>query len=137
MTDRDPTPTEWLVMEVLAARFRLGETTWHFPNTLKPTLKRLAERDWIAYKAAVVEGHQQAWLRTDGKLEWGLPTPWDALRADIEPFLIPVVDPPGVPLPGVPTMDLTEEGIALRSETTARVGELDSPLRRWWQWGRR
>jgi hypothetical protein len=78
----DPTPTEWLIMEVLAARWRLGETTWHFPNTLKPALKRLAERDWIAYKAATVEGHQRAWLRTDGKLEWGLPTPWDAGRDD-------------------------------------------------------
>lgn len=78
----DPTPTEWLIMEVLAARWRLGETTWHFPNTLKPALKRLAERDWIAYKAATVEGHQHAWLRTDGLNAWELSPSWDGGRDD-------------------------------------------------------
>jgi hypothetical protein len=78
----DPTPTEWLVMEVLAARWRLGETTWHFPDMCKRTLKCLAERDWIAYKAATIEGYQQAWLRADGRLEWGLPRRGE-LRVDL------------------------------------------------------
>jgi hypothetical protein len=94
----DPTPTEWLIMEVLAARYRLGESSWHFPNTCKRTLKCLAERDWIAYKASTIDGFQQAWLRTDGKLEWDLTDGWGHSLVDLQ------LDP-GDPIPALQRRD--------------------------------
>ena len=121
-TVSEPTPTEWLIMEVLAARWRLSERSWHFPNSLKPALKRLAMRDWIAYKAATVEGHQQAWLRTDGKLEWGLPT-------DEDPFGVDAL----VYVAGVERVR-AEEQLAPPKEPVDAVDEREH---RWWQWGRR
>lgn len=67
----DPlSPTEWLVMEVLAARFRLGENSWPFPNRLRPTLRRLAGRHLISWKSGVVQGTAQAWLTRDGRELW-------------------------------------------------------------------
>lgn len=39
-TDRLP-PTQYLILEVLAARHRLGETTWSFPTSLERPLLAL------------------------------------------------------------------------------------------------
>lgn len=36
-------PTQYLVMEVLAARYRLGETCWTFPTRLNATIMALGE----------------------------------------------------------------------------------------------
>lgn len=63
----DLTPTEWLIMEVLAARWRLGEPRWPFPNRLKPTLRSLQTKGLISFKGHTIEKHQTAWLTTDGK----------------------------------------------------------------------
>lgn len=42
MTDADQLPpTQYLIMEVLAARHRLGTPTWPFPRTLKHALTAL------------------------------------------------------------------------------------------------
>lgn len=61
------TPTEYLVMDVLAARWRLGEDCWTFPNAVRPTLERLSGRYYLSFKAGVVYGTQIAWLRSVGK----------------------------------------------------------------------
>lgn len=40
-------PTQYLVMEVLAARWRCGEKSWTFPVSLKRTLQKLNDNDWV------------------------------------------------------------------------------------------
>lgn len=46
-TDKLP-PTQYLVLEVLAARHRLGETTWSFPTSLERALLALQSAGLIA-----------------------------------------------------------------------------------------
>lgn len=36
-------PTQYLILEVLAARHRLGETWWPFPTRMQPAIDALAE----------------------------------------------------------------------------------------------
>jgi hypothetical protein len=49
------TPTETLILEVLAARWRIGERSWTFQTRLNPQLNQLARRGLIYYKPASVE----------------------------------------------------------------------------------
>ncbi len=79
----DPTPTEWLLMEVLAARARLGETSWPDPNVLKPTIRRLARRDWVDFEPSTVEGFTQVWLTPAGRIAWGLPPSFEEVYAEV------------------------------------------------------
>lgn len=65
--DDELTPTEYLILEVLAARLRCGEPRWPFPNRLRPTLRRLAGRKLIGFQPFTVAGHQVAWLTIDGE----------------------------------------------------------------------
>lgn len=60
------TPTEYLVMDVLAARWRLGEDCWTFPSALSKTLGRLSRKDYISFKSGVVQGTEIAWLESRG-----------------------------------------------------------------------
>jgi len=41
------TPSEYLVLEVLAARFRLGESIWPFPSAFKATALSLKEKELV------------------------------------------------------------------------------------------
>lgn len=54
MTD-DLTPTEDLLMEVLAARYRLGESMWTFDKRHAKSLARLADRDLVRTMHGIVE----------------------------------------------------------------------------------
>jgi hypothetical protein len=56
------TPTEYLTMEVLAARFRLGQSMWTFPKNVRPTLVRLESQGLIGWKSGVVQDTCRAWL---------------------------------------------------------------------------
>ncbi len=69
----DLPPTEWLVMEVLAARRRLGEALWSFPTTLRPTLRRLEAKGLVGWKSGVIENTCRAWLTPDALVMWLLP----------------------------------------------------------------
>ena len=40
-------PTEYLVMDVLAARARLGEPFWTVPSRMRPTMRALAGRSGL------------------------------------------------------------------------------------------
>lgn len=60
-------PTQYLVIETLAARWRLGEVCWTFPNMVRPALRGLQEAGLIAYKDASIEGCQLAWFTEKGK----------------------------------------------------------------------
>jgi hypothetical protein len=48
-------PTQELVLEVLAARSRLGEYTWTFPSRFVPTLRALEQAGLIWWKHGVIE----------------------------------------------------------------------------------
>jgi hypothetical protein len=53
--DTDALPPTWyLILEVLAARWRLGEDHWTFPTRMLPALRKLAARDLIWWQYATV-----------------------------------------------------------------------------------
>jgi len=60
------TPTEYLVLDVMVGRYRLGDDGWTFPTTVRPALERLSQRDFLNYKSGVVQGTLLAWLSADG-----------------------------------------------------------------------
>lgn len=64
------TPTEWLTLEVLAARFRLGEVCWTFPSELAPALRRLKARDLVWFKSGVIAHTIIAGLTDAGQERW-------------------------------------------------------------------
>lgn len=66
MTDEKFTPTEDLVMEVLAARYRLGESIWTFDSRHARTLNRLAERGLVRTMHGIVEKSVRAFLTEKG-----------------------------------------------------------------------
>lgn len=66
-TEEELPPTEYLVMEVLAARFRLGEQQWPFPSRIKPALRSLETKGLIRFKDGIIEGSQSARLTPEGK----------------------------------------------------------------------
>lgn len=76
MNDDYVPPTQYLVMEVLAARWRTGEKVWTFPNFCKPALRALCERNWLRYKSGIVQDTQLVWLSDDGIKAWGLDQPY-------------------------------------------------------------
>lgn len=59
-------PVQYLVMETLAARARLGERYWTFPTRLRPALNALEARGWIWVRSAPTP-HLQAWLTDAGR----------------------------------------------------------------------
>lgn len=63
----DLTPTEALVMEVLAARFRLGETSWPMPDRVKPALKGLAAKGLLSFQSDIMPRYQRATMTEEGK----------------------------------------------------------------------
>lgn len=70
MTDHKPetvTPTEDLVLEVLAARRRLGERLWTFDSRHKQTLGRLADRGLVTTMHGIVEKTIRASLTAQGE----------------------------------------------------------------------
>lgn len=60
------TPTESLILEVLTARWRLGEHAWTFQSRLKPQLEQLERRGLIGYKSASVEHAYLVWFTEQG-----------------------------------------------------------------------
>lgn len=61
------TPTEELIMEVLAARYRLGETLWPFDSRLSKQLDSLGAKDLIFVMDGNVEHTLRASLTEKGK----------------------------------------------------------------------
>ena len=59
--------TQELIMEVLAARYRLGERIWPFPATAIRALNTLEGLGLIGHKSGVVERTRNAWLTDYGK----------------------------------------------------------------------
>ncbi|MEW2474627.1 hypothetical protein AB0875_12630 [Micromonospora gifhornensis] len=65
-TDHLP-PTQYLILEVLAARHRLGETTWTFPSRFRAVLHALADAGLIGWKSGVAPRSYIAWLTGAGR----------------------------------------------------------------------
>lgn len=60
------TPMEYLIMDVMVARYRLGDNSWTFPNTFRPALKKLYVRGHLCFKSGVCYGTLHAWLTPEG-----------------------------------------------------------------------
>ncbi|WP_088319873.1 hypothetical protein [Kineosporia sp. R_H_3] len=61
------TPTQNLVMEVLAARWREGWSVWTFEARHRRTLEQLAALGLVHEKSGVVEKTWLGWLTDEGK----------------------------------------------------------------------
>lgn len=62
----DLTPTEGLVMEVLAARHRLGEHLWTFDSRLNRAIESLADKGLVMPMSGQVERTVRAALTQEG-----------------------------------------------------------------------
>lgn len=62
----DLPPTQALAMEVLAARWRLGEAAWAFSGRPRPALEALSRRGLAAWRPGIGRGTITAWLTPDG-----------------------------------------------------------------------
>ena len=60
-------PVSYLILEVLAARHRLGEQQWTFPSRLRPYLQRLSSQGLIGFKHGVAQASLLAWLTQLGR----------------------------------------------------------------------
>jgi hypothetical protein len=56
-----------MVLDVLAARWRLGEHAWTFPAKLRPALRALEDRHLVWWKVGVEEGTCLAVLTEKGR----------------------------------------------------------------------
>lgn len=68
MTDVDNLPpTQYLILDVLAARFRLGEPLWTFPSSAGPALRKLEQTGLVTLMNSPVEHSVRARLTERGK----------------------------------------------------------------------
>lgn len=110
------TPTAELVLEVLAARRRLGEPHWPITRRVRATLEQLQDSGYLSFESGPVSTHFRAWLNTDPDSP---AAPW--LREVIEYRPIYDTEPDAAETP------------------TDLDGQLDEvldavpPRRRWWQ----
>lgn len=63
----DLPPVQSLVLEVLAARYRLGENSWTFSTRHRPALEGLAERGLVSWKHGVMPRTCLAFLTDEGR----------------------------------------------------------------------
>jgi hypothetical protein len=63
----DLPPTQYLILEVLAARYRTGEPTWTFPSRLRHQMAVLASLGLIGWKSGVGPRTVLAWLTDAGR----------------------------------------------------------------------
>jgi hypothetical protein len=64
-TDRLPA-AQYLILETLAARHRLGEQWWTFPTRLRRQLRGLEELGWVSLMSSQSPGTVRARLTDDG-----------------------------------------------------------------------
>jgi hypothetical protein len=95
-------PTQYLIMEVLAARARTGEQLWTFPSNLAVSLRALEDRGLISVMHGVAPGSLRASLTVIGRAE--------TLKDDYETPLAQKV------------LDAVEEGMRSASTLLAKLG---------------
>lgn len=62
-------PTQHLLLDLLAARTRLGEAVWTVPNTCQKAINALADRGLVTDRSAPVAGARLVWLTDAGRAE--------------------------------------------------------------------
>lgn len=95
-------PTQYLVMEVLAARARTGESLWTFPSNLAVPLRSLEQLGLVSVMHGVAPASLRARLTETGKS--------CVLKPD---FVPPVVQQ---------VLDAVEEGMRAASDLLAKIG---------------
>lgn len=65
-TYSEVTPSEELMLETLAARWRCGETRWTFSARMKRTAEGLAARGLVSWQSGIVEKTIVVWLTDAG-----------------------------------------------------------------------
>lgn len=60
-------PAQYLMMEVLAARHRLGETHWTFPSRHASIARELEGKGLVEWKSGITERTIRVWLTQAGK----------------------------------------------------------------------
>ena len=65
-TDNLP-PTQYLILEVLAARYRTGEHAWTFPARVRNHLDALADLGLVGCKSGIVPRTALAWFTDAGR----------------------------------------------------------------------
>lgn len=60
-------PTQYLILEVLAARHRTGEQLWTFPKNLRPHLRKLEGAGLVNWKGGITADTVRAWLTDTGR----------------------------------------------------------------------
>lgn len=82
------TPSEDLVLEVLVARYRCGESTWTFERRHRRVAERLAERGLVGWQSGIVENTILVWLTDAGRDAYTLagyaPPAFTQLTEDVE-----------------------------------------------------
>ncbi len=93
MTEEKFTPTQELVLEVLVARYRLGEPCWTFTSRVMHAVESLENRGFVTWKSASVENAILVWPtdRLLGDNQWMVssyrPPAIQSLRSAIAMFL--------------------------------------------------
>lgn len=84
--DRPLTPTQELTLEVLAARYRLGEQWWTFHHMHRPALRALAAAGLVQMTDGPGSAPVRAWLTDEGVTAYVHPdyrTPADRIREQV------------------------------------------------------
>lgn len=68
-------PTEYLVMEVLAARWRLGQNVWTFPTSTLKAIRDLTDQGLVWWKHGTAEHTVLVRLTDAGVKAWKLDKP--------------------------------------------------------------
>lgn len=114
-TDTLP-PTQYLVMEVLIARTRLGERIWTFPSRLRPAIGALAEAGLVGEMHGMVDHTVRAFLTDTGRevaLWDGYKPPAERLGATVEAVREYALSLPESGKPGS-IERLTEAGVSVK-----------------------
>lgn len=82
-TDALP-PTQYLILDVMQARSRMGESHWTFPQRLEPQARRLEQTGLVSLRSGPAQGAFEVWL-TDAGRDLLLSKPWvSPMSAPIE-----------------------------------------------------
>lgn len=66
-------PTQYLVLEVLAARHRLGEQLWTFPASVAPAIRALEQHGLVTLMNGIAPASIRALLTDEGRKHVLLP----------------------------------------------------------------
>jgi hypothetical protein len=64
-------PAQYLIVEVLVARHRLGHDFWTFPDQLRKKMRRLEAAGLVGYRSGPAPASIQAWLTNTGR-SWAM-----------------------------------------------------------------